>query len=234
VWLLVCDQKRKLVADQMKHASDVTEAETKLIGTCAEIILTIEMIVVSDLEFVGLKRHPAYEHRRATREVEQVPPELSGTLERKDQNIIVLSESKAAANAQRQARIRAKTKKLLQAANVGNGQMATEQPPLEEPPNATQESPTPVVPELTPRQPAAWWARFVFSGVPIPQADAIMALRSILSELRIAVDGQALSFQNDFVSQGAFVSTLERLTRSDLGWRTLVQIYEREKQRADH
>jgi hypothetical protein len=42
VWLLVCDQKRKLVADQMKHASDVTEAETKFIGTCAEVILTLK------------------------------------------------------------------------------------------------------------------------------------------------------------------------------------------------
>ena len=42
VWLLVCDQKRKLVADQMKHASDVTEAETKFIGACAEVILTLK------------------------------------------------------------------------------------------------------------------------------------------------------------------------------------------------
>ena len=71
-------------------------------------------------------------------------------------------------------------------------------------------------------------------GYVIHRSDAIHALRSILSELRIAVDEQALSFQSDSVTQGTFVSTLERLTGSDLGWRTLIQIYEREKQRAAH
>ena len=83
-------------------------------------------------------------------------------------------------------------------------------------------------------KPASWWAQFIFSGAPIPQGDAILALRSILSELRIAVDEQALSFRSDPVSQGTFVSTLEQLSGSDLGWRTLVQIYEREQQRADN
>ena len=71
-------------------------------------------------------------------------------------------------------------------------------------------------------------------GYVIHKSDAIHALRSILSEPRIGVEEQALSFQSDPVSQGTFVGTLERLTGSDLGWRTLVQIYEREQQRADH
>jgi hypothetical protein len=56
----------------------------------------------------------------------------------------------------------------------------------------------------------------------------------ILGELKIAVDEQALSFQSDPVSQGTFTTTLKRLTGSDLGWRTLTQIYGREQQRADH
>ena len=84
----------------------------------------VQMVVVSDLEFVGLKRHPAYEHRAPVRELKQVPPELSATLERKDQNIIVLSESAAAARAQRYAAIRARSKELVdaQGANTAKAQ----------------------------------------------------------------------------------------------------------------
>ena len=67
-----------------------------------------------------------------------------------------------------------------------------------------------------------------------PQADAIDALGSILSDLGIPVDQHALSFETDPVAQGTFLTTFERVTGSDLGWRTLVQIYEREKQRVDY
>jgi hypothetical protein len=42
VWLLVCDQKRKLISDQARLASDVSEAETRFIGTCAEVVLTLK------------------------------------------------------------------------------------------------------------------------------------------------------------------------------------------------
>ena len=41
IWLLVCDQKRKLVADLQKHASDVSESETKFMALCAEVIDTL-------------------------------------------------------------------------------------------------------------------------------------------------------------------------------------------------
>ena len=80
----------------------------------------------------------------------------------------------------------------------------------------------------------SWWARFIFPGAPLPKADAIDALRSILSELRISLDEGALSFQSNPVSRGTLTSTLEQVTGGDLGWRTLVQIYEREEQRANH
>jgi hypothetical protein len=73
----------------------------------------IEMIVVSDLEFVGLKRHPAYTHRPDVREAEQVPPELAGTLEREDGTIIVSSESAAKARGRRYAAIHARAKELI-------------------------------------------------------------------------------------------------------------------------
>jgi hypothetical protein len=76
----------------------------------------VQMVVVSDLEFVGLKRHPAYKHRPGVaREAEQVPTELDGTLERENGNIIVSSQSAATAKARRYAEIHARAKALLDA-----------------------------------------------------------------------------------------------------------------------
>jgi transposase len=194
----------------------------------------IELGVVSDLEFVGLKRHPAYKYSPAVRELEGVAPELGGRLEREG-NIVVVSQSEAAAIAERMAKIRAETMRRLDAVrspNQGNDQEAARSSSADNGEHATS---LPLLVTAVPSpKPASWWARFIFPGTPLPKADAIVALRLVLGELRIAVDEQALCFQSDPVMQGTFTSTLERLTGSDLGWRTLVQIYERELRRADH
>jgi hypothetical protein len=101
----------------------------------------VRAIVVSDLEFLGLKAHPAYQHRPGPEhEAKQIRAELSGTLER-DGNIVVVSESKAALNAQRLAEIRAHTLKLLDATktDTGNGRSSASQPlPQPEEPLAPQ------------------------------------------------------------------------------------------------
>ncbi len=76
--------------------------------------------------------------------------------------------------------------------------------------------------------------QFIFPGALIPKADATLALRMILSQLRIPVDERVLDFKTDQIVQTAFCEVLEKLTDSDLGWRTMTQIYERELQRADH
>jgi hypothetical protein len=72
----------------------------------------------------------------------------------------------------------------------------------------------------------------------IPKVEATLAVRMILNELRIAVDERALDFGTDNVVKSAFCKVLEQLTGSDLGWRTMVQIYERQQARerlwADH
>jgi hypothetical protein len=96
-----------------------------------------QMVVVSDLEFVGLKRHPSYEYGPGfVREAEQVPPELNGTLERKDENIIVTSESKARAKAGRFAKIRARTEALVEARRVDVGKDGAQtETPLSPQPN---------------------------------------------------------------------------------------------------
>jgi hypothetical protein len=52
--------------------------------------------------------------------------------------------------------------------------------------------------------------------------------------LRITVDERALDSRTDQVVQSTFCEALEKLTGSDLGWRAMTQIYERELRRADN
>jgi hypothetical protein len=189
------------------------------------------MIVVSDLEFLGLKRHPSYRHESAVRELEQVPPEVSGSLKREGENIVVVSQSEAAANAKRMAKIRAESIRLLDAVRSPNQTNDQEAASSSSAANSEHATNLPLLVAAAPSpKPTSWWARFIFPGSPIPKADAILALRLVLGELRISVDELAFSFETDAVTQGTFTSTLERLTGCDLGWRTLMQIYEREKQ----
>jgi hypothetical protein len=232
----------------------------------------VQMVVVSDLEFVGLKRHPAYTHRSGVvREAEQVPPELAGTLERGNENIIVRGESAAKAKARRYAEIHARTKELFETRPENTGKV---EPPIQrqlspdldgslcrEDQNIVvfSESKAEVqklrLAEAQERlgarhntmptenvsascapsaKPASWWRQFIFPDALIPKADATLALRLILSQLRISVDDRALDFQTDQIVQTTFCEALEKLTGSDLGWRTMTQIFERELQRADH
>ena len=68
----------------------------------------------------------------------------------------------------------------------------------------------------------------------IPKAEATLAVRMILGQLRIPVDERVLDFQTDQIVQTTFCEALEKLTDGDLGWRTMTQIYERELQRTDY
>src|SRR5215470_17429913 len=74
----------------------------------------------------------------------------------------------------------------------------------------------------------------IFPDALIPKADAILALRLILNHLRIPVDERDPDFKTNRIVQTTFCEALEKLTDSDLGWRVLTEIYERELQRADH
>jgi hypothetical protein len=259
----------------------------------------VQLVVVSDLEFVGLKRHPAYTHRPGVREVQEVAPELTGTLERGNENIVVTSESAARARLQRYREIHARAKELLDAqeANTAKAEapvkaglspeldgslyredenlvvvsqskaeaqkrrLAEARERLEARHNTRQAgatndesvageaslpgepvhaAPTDSVPDSSPlsQKPASWWRPLIFGGAVIPKAEATLAVRMILSELRITVDERALDFGTDNVVKSTFSKVLEQLSGSDLGWRTMVQIYERQQAReriwADH
>ena len=229
----------------------------------------VQLVVVSDLEFVGLKRHPAYTHRPGeVREVEQVPPELAGTLERENQNIIVSSESAAGARAERSAEIRARSLEMVEARagslyradkNIAvvsestaeaqkrrladarqrlearHKTISNDSAPREPLPAAEPAAPGNGAPagEPLPTRPASWWSQFVYPvlGKPCNRSDAVQALKLVLAELRIAADDRLLNFQTDLIAQSVFCQTLAKLTGSDLGWRTLLQIYERQQAR---
>jgi hypothetical protein len=186
------------------------------------------------------RRHPEFFARAETQLTVNQSVSTSPT------NVVVLGPERAAVLVKRHEQIRAKTMALLdaQTTNTGNGQGRAEQPP----PVASEMEAT-VVPvastdgaptqEPLPDKPSSWWRPFIFGGALIPKAEASLALRIILGELRIPVtDERALDFGNAQVSKSSFCQLLERLSGSDLGWRTMIQIYERTQARerlwADH
>jgi hypothetical protein len=129
-------------------------------------------------------------------------------------------------------------------ANKDNGQTNTEESPAASEPFLIQipaARTDNVSASSAPSQKPAFW-RHKFSvpvlGALIPKADATEALWLILNELRIPINERALDFQTDNVTQALFRKALEQLTGSDLGFRQLCQIYERQKARerlwADH
>jgi hypothetical protein len=157
---------------------------------------------------------------------------------------VVVGPQRAELLATRFEQIRAKSRELIDKVRTGNGNQAGDVDPPEavreavtmdkssSPLQSSSPRDTPPTPAI--RKPATWWSKFIFGKTPIPRDDAVLALQLILGELGISVDEQVLSFQDDVVSPATFASTLEGVTGSDLGWRTLVQIYEREEQRAHH
>jgi hypothetical protein len=155
------------------------------------------------------------------------------------QNVVVIGPERAAILANRHEQIRAKTRELLdnrdtsvpvpvREISAGNGQSA----PASSRPEPPGRAPS------SPDMPAAWWEQFVLAGKAIPKADATEALRLVLAELRMSVDVRALEFPTDNVVQTSFCRALGKVTGSDLGWRTLVGMYEtqriRERLRTDH
>jgi hypothetical protein len=157
-------------------------------------------------------------------------------------NVVVIGPERAKVLATRYEQIRAKTIKRLEAqeAGSGNGQGPTKPPPQPEEPLADQapgdsrSSGGAPAQEPLHTKPSSWWRQFIFQGALISKSDAIQALRMILNQLQIPVDERALDFKTDQIVQTTFCEALEKLTDSDLGWRTMTHIYERELRRADH
>jgi hypothetical protein len=168
-------------------------------------------------------------------------------------NVVVVGPERAKILTTRHETIRAKTRELLDAreANTGNAQGSSGPPSLTSelvaavvPAAPTDGAPAgklstgnlPTTGEPLPDKPASWWAQFLYPGRLISKSDATLALRMILSELSIPLpaDERLLDFPTPSVVQATFCGTLAKLTGSDLGWRTAIQLYERELQREEH
>jgi hypothetical protein len=186
------------------------------------------------------RRHPEFFARAETQLT------VSQSVSTSPSNIVVIGPERAKILATRHEQLRAKSIALLDAqqANTGNGQGSAQQPSAASELLSAQDpaAPSDSAPaqEPLPTKPASWWRQFVFPvlGGLIQKADAVQALKLVLAELRIEVDDRLVDFAADSVAQSVFSQMLEKLTGSDLGWRQLCQIYERQQARerlwADH
>jgi hypothetical protein len=143
----------------------------------------LESIIVSDLEFLGLKKHENYAHHpaeRPAREVEatvsSVPEDLSGVLKVVNHPAsAVISESQARESRRRVEQTNAKIDALLKAKRLGNG-------------NGT---PEPVAMKLAPITmpaepvPSSWWAQLVTGDNTrqIARDAAVMVCRTVVREV---------------------------------------------------
>src|SRR5262249_47728819 len=139
------------------------------------------------------------------------------SLHREDENVVVVSESKAETHNCRLAEARERLEERHK------------EPVAAAVPSASSDGAP--VGEPLPTKPSSWWRPLILGGALIPKADATLAVRMILNELRITLDERVLDFGTDNVVKSAFCKVLEQLTGSDLGWRTMVQIYERQQAR---
>ena len=176
------------------------------------------------------RRHPEFFARAETQLT------VSQSVSTGPSNIVVIGPERAKILATRHEQIRARTIELLEAQHKnGNGQGSAEQLPVGSEPVAAAVPAPPtdgaLAQEPLPTKPSSWWRPFIFGGAVIPKAEATLAVRIILNELRITVDERALDFGTDNVVKSAFSKVLEQLSSSDLGWRTMVQIYERQQVR---
>jgi hypothetical protein len=108
-------------------------AVLKAAGRAPGELGNIVCVQVSDEEYAALSKHPAYDfeprEHRTDKDALTVPAHLRGRLERRGQNIVLLSASLAAVHDRRLAESRARIDALLKTrqANKDNGQTNTEE-----------------------------------------------------------------------------------------------------------
>jgi hypothetical protein len=160
---------------------------------------SFEALIVSDLEFLGLRQREGYEHRpheRQAREVEAeiVPVDLSGTLALQGHpGAAVVSKTQAEATQLRVRQVDAKVEALLAAKGKasGNGQNGANPPsPSPAAPAAEMKLPPIVMPASAPSE--SWWAQLVSGDNrrQIAKEAAIEVCRIVLREILGALVAQ--------------------------------------------
>ena len=193
-----------------------------------------ESVVVSDLEFLGLRQHENYSHRpheKPAREVEatvmsNVPKDLSGTLVTQTHpGCSVVSESQAEESRRRVQKADARIDSLLAAKHNGNGAPSTDV--------AAASSGLVLGPVRWPKDAdpsSTWWHQLVTGDAEraIEHETAIKVVRRVVGEL--VGEGRAKEVSIDFddgesVTVGGVYRLLEELTGNE-GWRKLLKLAE--------
>ena len=147
---------------------------------------SLESVIVSDLEFLGLRKHENYEHRpseQPAREVEatvsNVPEDLSGVLKVVNHpGSAVISESQARESRRRVEQVDAKIEQLMKAKQAGNGNGAPADPT-----SSAMVLPPIVMPAAEPGP--GWWRQLSTgsSEREVERATAIKLVRTILTDV---------------------------------------------------
>jgi hypothetical protein len=189
-----------------------------------------ESLVVSDLEFLGLRKREGYEHRPGQREAREVPgeitvePALSGTLNREDHpNGAVISESQASANAKRVSKVDEKIEELLKAKRAGNGSHAAIPEPAAAASNAMVSAPI-VMPVGDPSP--GWWSQLSQgdNSRTIAKEAAVYVCRTLVREVMggLAAQSTTVEFESEVVTLRDLHSVIQDLM-GPKGWSALVR-----------
>jgi hypothetical protein len=187
-----------------------------------------EALVVSDLEFLGLRQREGYEHRpgqRPAREVEasvhRIPDDVAGTLVRADYpGSAIISQSQEAENRRRLQEVDTKIAKLLAAKRNGG-------PAMPDFPEATRNAivhSAIVMPAGEPSE--SWWGQLSQgdNSRTIAKEAAVYACRTLVREVLGALVAQAtiVDFQTDPVVLRDLHNAIQDLV-GPRGWSALLK-----------
>jgi hypothetical protein len=204
---------------------------------------SFESVIVSDLEFLGLRKHENYSHRpheRPARDVDStvvssVPEDLSGTLvAQAHPGCSVVSESQAQESRRRLERANAEIAAAFQAKRAGNGNGTGNGAPPSSRPSADAGDSTPttgliLAPIVMPQgeEPtSAWWNGFTQgdNGREVQREAALYACKVILREVAgpLVAQNTPISFESELVTLRDVHSAIQDMC-GPRGWAALLR-----------
>jgi hypothetical protein len=218
------------------HPSDFARPEVALavqtnVAVAANGQSALELVVIRDLEYAGLRNHGGYTHHpdESVRDVEGkvVPEEVSGYLTKDGAEASgqIISESQAAELDREALQVRDKVKAMMEKYRpaLGNGEKVREVAVVE--PVVPQDVPRAAEPIITHKagdeQSATFWKLLVSSDPQslVARKTAIFAVRELLVHLMgFKAHRMSIDFTRDPVTVGDLFALLERLRDGAGGW----------------
>jgi hypothetical protein len=185
-----------------------------------------EAMIVSDLEFLGLRKHQGYEHRQAVREVEAevspVPEEVSGVLVRSDHpNASIISATQAESNQTRVSKADKRIDELLKSKRTSRTPHN-----INSTPKPAMMKPSTIVWPHDKEPTAAWWDQFTHGDNTrlIERETATQVCRVILRETLGATRAQSMpiKFADGLLTLRDLHAAIEELV-GPKGWQTILK-----------